>query len=686
MSASVAKMSPPRKRSRKHEAQPLATIATIFVALLATAAGLFYRWHNSTGGANQQQHNPAATQGLVAAVSQGNAQLVSSLLGSGASADATMPAGGWPVLTFAAQLGNSDITEALIKHGAMVDAAHNGWTALLLAVGGGHIGVVNSLLAHGASTSITSPDGSTALHLAADFGGGDVARALLRSGANAEAAKTRDGNQPLHRASELGHVDVATALLEAGAAVDAPAAGGWRPLLLAIARAHTQLAISLLEHGASPHHARDDGLLPLHLAMRNEVVSQPLVEALLSRGAQIDAATRSGETALHAAVATNKAELIRLLLARGAAVDVHTADYRKTPLHVAASMGAAEIVATLLEHGASAGATDLLGHTAAYIANYHGHLEVSRLLQSSSAGNNTSGAGTCLAKAFARGGVTTLADLSVVLPPVVAAADDAALRDAADRARVVWERQGVVVFPRLLPSDVVATLRHGVEAELRRDAQETVDRTYSIRQASARTLRAVDVAAVSADALRVLASRLGRFLSAALLLSSSDGDIALLESSVMHTQVGAAEQSFHSDAALCDPRLVSVQIALVDTAISQGALEVLPGSQPSDKASSTAAEESSTVVVGVPEGTVTFYAPSLVHRGRGNQHTRDRLFLGLTLLGDGGIVPSGIPYTLQPHDLRRWCIAIEDEGATASAGECRKSESDTHDVDTAVRV
>ena len=91
-------------------------------------------------------------------------------------------------------------------------------------------------------------------------------------------------------------------------------------------------------------------------------------------------------------------------------------------------------------------------------------------------------------------------------------------------------------------------------------------------------------------------------------------------------------------------------------------------------------------MVGVPEGTVTFYAPSLVHRGRGNQHTRDRLFLGLTLLGDGGIVPSGIPYTLQPHDLRRWCIAIEDEGATASAGECRKSESDTHDVDTAVRV
>ena len=111
----------------------------------------------------------------------------------------------------------------------------------------------------------------------------------------------------------------------------------------------------------------------------------------------------------------------------------------------------------------------------------------------------------------------------------------------------------------------------------------------------------------------------------------------------------------------CDPRLASVQVSLVDTAADQGALEVAPGTQ---RGGAPAGEGEGTVVA-VPAGTVLFYAPSASHRGRGNRLGRDRLFLGLTLLGEGGVVPPGIPYALQPHDLGRWCLRGGGDEAAA---------------------
>ena len=102
-----------------------------------------------------------------------------------------------------------------------------------------------------------SPDGFTALHLAAFFGRETVAATLLERGADVSAvAKNPLRVQPLHSA----------------------AAGG-----------HTAVARLLLEHGADPKARQEGGFVPLHAAA--QAGSDELYELLLASGADQGDAT-----------------------------------------------------------------------------------------------------------------------------------------------------------------------------------------------------------------------------------------------------------------------------------------------------------------------------------------------------------------------------------------------------------
>ena len=65
----------------------------------------------------------------------------------------------------------------------------------------------------------------------------------------------------------------------------------------------------------------------------------------------------------------------------------------------------------------------------------------------------------------------------------------------------------------------------------------------------------------------------------------------------------------------------------------------------------------SPVALGVPAGSVTFYAPNMQHRVRANTLRGERHFLGLTVLARGGVVPSGIPYAIEASDVGKWQLA-----------------------------
>ena len=95
----------------------------------------------------------------------------------------------------------------------------------------------------------------------------------------------------------------------------------------------------------------DDGWTYLHLAPTAEVA-----EFLLAHGAEINAPNRHkvfgpGGSALHAATYTNRGDVVRLLIQKGANVKA-TDDAGWTPLHLAASNGYVEIARLLLEAGA----------------------------------------------------------------------------------------------------------------------------------------------------------------------------------------------------------------------------------------------------------------------------------------------------------------------------------------------
>ena len=223
----------------------------------------------------------------------------------------------------------------------------------------------------------------------------------------------------------------------------------------------------------------------------------------------------------------------------------------------------------------------------------------------------------------------------------------------------LWRRHGVVVFPSLLTAETVRSLRGHAQAlllKVERGAVSTIDRmidrTDNIRAPAQRALRALPVSHEVAEALSQLsATVLWPFLEAALQAER----LLLLELGMMRASPGAAAQAWHRDDNVLDGRISSIQIALVDTGAQQGALEVQPSShthtEPTDE------QAAPSVIVAVPEGTVTVYSPNVVHRGRANTHTDERLTLVLTLVSESGLVPDGIPLAVQAEDAGRWWLA-----------------------------
>jgi uncharacterized protein len=116
------------------------------------------------------------------------------------------------------------------------------------------------LLLEGGFIDLWSPDGFTALHLAAFFGHREIAAELLRRGADVDAvARNPMGVQPIHSAAARGHTDVVRLLLEHGADPSARQEGGFAPIHAAAQSGDEDLYALLLEHGADPHAATEDG-------------------------------------------------------------------------------------------------------------------------------------------------------------------------------------------------------------------------------------------------------------------------------------------------------------------------------------------------------------------------------------------------------------------------------------------
>ncbi len=120
-----------------------------------------------------------------------------------------------------------------------------------------------------------SPDGFTALGLAAYFGRPSIVHLLLENGANPnEPSRNEMQVCPLHSAVAHRQPDVsltvANILLKYGAKVNVAQKGGWTPLHQAAAHGHTELVKLLLAHGADKQAINENHLTPLQLAEQNK--------------------------------------------------------------------------------------------------------------------------------------------------------------------------------------------------------------------------------------------------------------------------------------------------------------------------------------------------------------------------------------------------------------------------------
>lgn len=159
-----------------------------FQALIRDNAGGVQGW--LAQGIDPNMRNQRGQPALTLALKEGAYASAKVLLASPAI-DLEVPnAAGETALMIAALKGNLEWTRMLIGRGAQVN--RSGWSALHYAATGQEVAVTTFLLDHGADINARSPNGTTPLMMAAQYGGPTMAELLIARGADPRLRNERD--------------------------------------------------------------------------------------------------------------------------------------------------------------------------------------------------------------------------------------------------------------------------------------------------------------------------------------------------------------------------------------------------------------------------------------------------------------------------------------------------------------
>lgn len=338
-------------------------------------------------GADPNAALPGGETPLMTASRTGNVSPVKSLLAHGADVNAKL-ASGQTALMWACADGHAAVTETLLAAGAEFRAAlATGFTPMLFAVREGHADIVRQLLKAGVDINETAKPskevrkflrpGSGVVTTAIENGHFQLAAELVDAGA--DPGDMRSGYTPLHILSWIRKPDIGEDegdpipegsgtmtseqlirhLVAKGANVNAQLTGGpsdggrinrkgCTPLMLAADTADTAFMKILVELGADPTITNVDHCTPLMAAAGlgtrsaeeeagtdDEAVTA--VGYLLSLGADINAVSDNGDTAMHGAAFANFPKVVKFLAAHGAKIEIWNKPNKKewTPLLIA---------------------------------------------------------------------------------------------------------------------------------------------------------------------------------------------------------------------------------------------------------------------------------------------------------------------------------------------------------------
>ncbi|MHB9147119.1 MAG: ankyrin repeat domain-containing protein [Candidatus Amoebophilus sp.] len=192
---------------------------------------------------------------------------------------------------------------------------------------------VREVIKAGVNTHIEDENGMTPLYVAADKGQLEIAKLLLRAqqGSSIEGIAEFDS-----KASEETIKNMAESLIESvlqlkfkNKYINTSDEAGNTPLHLAAEKGQLGLVNLFLKHGRAGMYTQNyNGQLPLHLAAQE---GHTAIVALLSSVYAID---NNGQTPLHLAAHKGHLEVARVLIAKGAHINVQDIN-RKTPLQLA---------------------------------------------------------------------------------------------------------------------------------------------------------------------------------------------------------------------------------------------------------------------------------------------------------------------------------------------------------------
>ena len=191
---------------------------------------------------------------------------------------------------------------------------------------------IASQIAAGRDPNFRMPGGKTPLMVAAKIGDLELVRLLLSRGADINAT-TQNGGTPLMFSAIPGNPEIVRLLIERGADVNAVAHFNWTALMVASAKGHDGIIRLLLENGANANVADVYGWTPLMRAVYTNRYAAVAV-FLETDDVRLDAVDETGATALHHAAAEGHLEIARLLLEKGAPINVKNAE-GFTPLAMA---------------------------------------------------------------------------------------------------------------------------------------------------------------------------------------------------------------------------------------------------------------------------------------------------------------------------------------------------------------
>lgn len=262
-----------------------------------------------------------APKDLATLIQAGDSKLALQQIQTGVDVNRAQPDGTTPLI-WAASRGDEEIAEALIAKKADVNAANEfGATPLTEAGRRGNSRLVKMLLDAGAKVDSANPDGETALMAA--IGTGEVAtvKILIDAGANVNTIEKFHNQTPLMyaAASNRNAAQMVKLLLAKGADVkpralysDWPSqvtsepraqyrsVGGLTALLYAARSGCYECVQDMIAAGADVNMPTPEGITPLMIALDNS--HNDVAKLLMDKGANIDVFDWWGRTALWIAV------------------------------------------------------------------------------------------------------------------------------------------------------------------------------------------------------------------------------------------------------------------------------------------------------------------------------------------------------------------------------------------------